>query len=55
MHRRARFDPEDLDYYGSNCPAEGNVFASVYGDRAFIREVLGSLQVGSLSVESGRI
>jgi Tol biopolymer transport system component len=49
------FDPEHLDYYGSNCLAEGNVFASVYGDRAFIRDVLGGLQVGSLSVESGHL
>jgi hypothetical protein len=51
----SEFDPEHLDYYGSNCLAEGTVFASVYGDRAFIRDVLGGLQVGSLSVESGRI
>jgi Tol biopolymer transport system component len=43
------FDPEDLDYYGSNCLGEGNVFASIYGESAFIREVLEDLRVESFS------
>jgi hypothetical protein len=49
------FDPEHLDYYGSNCLAEGNVFASVHGDCAFIPDVFEGLRVGSLSLESDRI
>jgi Tol biopolymer transport system component len=43
------FDPEDLDYYGSNCLGRGNVFASIYGDSAFIRAVLEGLRVESFS------
>lgn len=39
------FDPEHLDYYGSNCLGEGSVFASIYGDPDFIRAVLDGLRV----------
>ena len=43
------FDPEHLDYYGSNCLGEGNVFASIYGEPAFIGAVLAGLRVESFS------
>lgn len=41
-------DSEDLDYYGSNCLG-GDVFASIYGDSAFIRDLLEGLRVESFS------
>lgn len=43
------FDPEHLDYYGSNCLGEGSVFASIYGDPDFIRAVLDGLRVESFT------
>jgi len=46
------FDPEHLDYYGSNCLGEGSVFASIYGDPAFIRSVLQGIRVEYFSPPS---
>lgn len=43
------FDPEQLDYYGSNCLGDGEVFASIYGDKDFIRAVLDGLRVESFN------
>lgn len=43
------FDPQDMNYYGSNCLGEGKVFASIYGDREFIQAVLDGLRVESFT------
>lgn len=44
-----QFNPDELDYYGSNCLGDANVVASIYGDPAFIRAVLEGVKVESFS------